>query len=368
VFTVIEHGTIYAPEPRGLASVLIIGDRIVKIGAVDTDALRATRLPCRVIDASGRLVTPGLIDPHEHLIGAGGEQGFGSRRPEVPFADIVRAGITTVVGCLGTDTVTRHLTTLLARAHQLREAGLTAYIHTGGFPVPTPTITGSVAGDLVLIDLVIGVGEVAISDVRASKPTLHDLASLVTEAFVGGSIGGKAGVVHFHTGPGKDRLSLLHHLIEELEVAPSHLHATHINRSEALMDDAIALARKGAFVDIDAVGDEGIGRWLRYYREHDGPWNQLTISSDAHTPDATPGRLRAALTASVRQDGVPLAEVLTLFTTNPARVLKLATKGRLCEGADADIAILAPDTLAVTDVFARGRHLVANGAVVADTT
>jgi beta-aspartyl-dipeptidase (metallo-type) len=365
VFTVIEHGEIYAPEPRGIASLLMIGERIARIGAVDTAALRATGLPCRVIDATGKLVTPGLIDPHEHLIGGGGEQGFGSRMPEVPFADIVQAGITTVVGCLGTDTVTRWLTSLLGKARQLREEGITAYMYTGGYPIPPPTITGTVTNDLVLIDLIIGVGEVAISDTRAWKPTLPQLATYVTEAMVGGSIGGKAGVVHVHVGSGEGRLALLHQIIDRYEVDPAHIHAAHVNRNEALMDDAIALARKGAFVCVDTTDNE-TGRWLRYYRDGDGPWDRLFVATDAHTPGATPGHLRAALTASVLDTGLVLETVLPVFTSHTADALKLDTKGRLREGADADVVLLDAGSLAVTDVFARGRQIVASGAVVRD--
>src|SRR3954470_4326307 len=185
----------------------MIGDRIARIGSVDTDALRATGLPCRVIDASGLLVTPGLIDPHEHLIGAAGEEGFATRTPEITFDEIVQAGITTVVGCLGTDTVTRWLTTLLGRVRQLHEEGISAYMYTGGYPIPPPTITSSVTNDIVMIDRVIGVGEVAIADTRAWKPALWQLASYVTEAMVGGSLGGKAGIVHFHVGSAESRLS-----------------------------------------------------------------------------------------------------------------------------------------------------------------
>src|SRR5215217_2123133 len=339
VFTVIEGGTLYDPEPRGMASLLIVGDRIAQVGTIDTAALRATGLPCRVIDAAGRLVTPGLIDPHEHLIGAGGEEGPGTRSTEVPFDDLVLAGITTVVGCLGTDTVTRWLTTLLGKVRQLDAQGITAYMNTGGYPIPPPTITSTVTNDLVLIDLVIGVGEVAISDTRAWKPTVTQFATYVTEAMVGGALGGKAGIVHVHVGSGESRLSLLHRAIDELEVDPAHIHAAHVNRNEPLMDDAIALAHKGAFVCIDTT-DHQTGRWLRYYRDRGGPWQQLFVASDAHTADATPGQLRAALTASVLDEGLLLETALPAFTRHPARALKLGTKGCLDEGTDADVVLL----------------------------
>src|SRR4051812_8479933 len=118
MLTLIEHGQVFAPRPLGRRSVVLAGGSILTIGEIDRAALRAVGIPYRVVDASGCLVVPGFIDPHQHLIGAGGEQGFASRMPEVPLQAIVEAGITTAVGCLGTDTSARHLSALLARARQ----------------------------------------------------------------------------------------------------------------------------------------------------------------------------------------------------------------------------------------------------------
>ena len=363
MFTLIEHGDIYTPTPLGVQSILVCHDTIVRIGAVDVTALTALGLPYRRIDARGCLITPGFIDPHQHLIRAAGEDGFGSRMPEVALPDIVSAGITTVVGCLGTDTVTRHLTTLLAKVKQLQAHGITAYMYTGGFQVPTPTITSSVMHDVILIEAVIGVGEVAIADVRSSQPSLQELARLVSEAMVGGMVGGKAGVTHLHVGPGRARLALLHELLDRHEVSAAHLYATHIGRSRALMDDAIALARRGAYVDLDTVEGD-LSQWLHYYRAQDGPRGQLTVSSDAHTPGGSPRKLYQQFVASVSAAGLPLEDVLPLFTCNTARVLHLPRKGRVQVGMDADLLILDAQTLAVKHVLARGRPMVRHGRVV----
>ena len=56
----------------------------------------------------------------------------------------MRNGVTTVVGCLGTDGMTRHLTSLLAKARGLEREGITAYMYTGSYEVPVQTITDSV--------------------------------------------------------------------------------------------------------------------------------------------------------------------------------------------------------------------------------
>jgi beta-aspartyl-dipeptidase (metallo-type) len=363
--TLIRGGELYGPEPLGRQDVLIAAGQILKIGEMDRSSLSSVGLDLEVTDASGCLVVPGLIDPHQHLIGAGGEQGFGSRMPEVPFGEIAQAGITTVVGCLGTDTTTRHLTSLLAKARQLKAQGLSAHIYTGGFPVPPPTLTGSITDDLVIVEEVIGVGEVAISDRRGSAPSVPELARLVHQAVVGGMVGGKAGCVHFHVGAGSGRLSPLHALLDEYEIEPRRIYATHINRSPELMNDAVALARRGAFVDIDTV-EEDLPRWLRAYLEQDGPPGQLTVSSDAYTPGGMPAKLLGGLTSCLREGAWPAERLLPLFTSNPASVLGLGRKGRLREGMDADILLLDRDSLHVSHLFAMGEMLVRSGRLEDD--
>ncbi|NPC78062.1 beta-aspartyl-peptidase [Pyxidicoccus fallax] len=363
MMTLLRHGAVYAPEPLGVRSVLLVGGQVARIGLVDEAAVRALGLPYEVIDVAGGLVIPGFVDPHEHFIGAGGEKGFRTRMPEVSFEQLARAGVTTAVGCLGTDGVTRSLEALVGKARQLTEEGITALVYTGGFHIPPRTLTGTIEGDLVLIDLVVGVGELAISDVRSSQPHLDELARVVASATVGGRISGKAGVTHFHAGPGRGRLSLLHALLDTHEVDPSCLYITHANRTPELMDDAIALAHRGAYVDLDTV-DPPLGPWVRQYRERGGPPARLTMSSDAHTPGAHPGRLREELAALVRDEHLPLEEVLPYFTANPASALRLGRKGRLAPGMDADVVVLDERTLEVAHVFARGRALVREGRLV----
>jgi beta-aspartyl-dipeptidase (metallo-type) len=366
VFTLIEGGEIYDPEPRGRGSLLMVNGRVAQVGAVDGGAVAALGLPCEVVDARGCVVTPGFIDPHEHLIGAGGEEGFASRTPEVTLEEILLSGLTTVVGCLGTDTITRSLKALAARTAQLEQAGVSAFMYTGGFPVPTPTITPTIMEDLTLIAPVIGVGEIAIADNRAVAPALQELAKLVSAAFLGGLMAGKAGVTHFHTGPGESRLAIIRQLIAEHDVPIDHLYITHIERSEALMDEAIGLARQGAYVDIDTV-EEDLGRWLRYYREHDGPPDNLTVSSDAH---AGTGRMAlfSQFVDCAHGGGIPLAELLPLFTRNTATALQLRRKGRLAVGMDGDALILKRDTLEIVALVARGRRLVQDGKLVKEET
>ncbi|MCK7509021.1 MAG: hypothetical protein MZV70_36635 [Desulfobacterales bacterium] len=68
-----------------------------------------------------------------------------------------------------------------------------AWMYTGSYRVPTPTILGDVGKkDIAMIEEVIGVGEIALSDHRSSCPTTDELIRLVEHARVGGMLGGKA--------------------------------------------------------------------------------------------------------------------------------------------------------------------------------
>ena len=361
--TLIRGGEVYAPRPIGRCDLLLLGERIGRMGGVDPAVLGDLGLPHEIVDAKGLLIVPGFVDPHAHLIGAGGEQGFATRIPEVGVEELVAAGITTVVGCLGTDTTTRHLPSLVAKVRQLQAHGLSAFMLTGGFPVPPPTLLGSIQSDLVVITEVIGVGEVAIADARALEPTPRDLARVVSEALVGGSLSGKAGRTLIHVGPGRGRLGIVQALLDQHEVPPDYLHVVHISRSEALMDDAIALAQRGVWVGIDTV-DEDLLRWVRYYREHGGPPERLTVCSDAHTSGGAPAKLHQQFVACVGQGGLSLEDVLPLFTQNVACAWRLTSKGSLVEGSDADLLLLEPDSLEVRHVFARGQHILRDREVV----
>src|SRR5512139_148896 len=191
LFTLIKEGTLYAPQNMGMKDILIAGRMIARIADhIDLPG----DFQIRRISASGKVVTPGFVDLHVHLLGGGGEAGPRTRTPEITLSKITRAGVTTVVGCLGTDDVSRRPETLLAKAMQLEEEGISTYIYCGSYQFPMATITGSIRKDIALIPKVIGVGEIAVSDHRSSQPTFEELARVAAEARVGGMIGGKAGL------------------------------------------------------------------------------------------------------------------------------------------------------------------------------
>jgi beta-aspartyl-dipeptidase (metallo-type) len=374
------NADLHAPEPLGVRHVLVAAGRIVWIGA-DRVTLPAA-LEADVVDLEGARLVPGFIDCHAHLTGGGGEAGPHTRVPPVPLSRFTSGGTTTVVGVLGTDDVVRTPAELVTAARALEEEGLTAFTLTGGYHLPPATVTGSVRGDIVLIDRIIGIGEVALSDHRSSQPTLDELLRIAADAHVAGMMTGKAGIVHLHLGDGPRGLELVRQALETSELPPSVFHPTHVNRKRALFEEACALARRGTVIDITAfpVGpgedawpaDEALVRYL----DAKLPPGNVTVSSDAGgclpVFDAE-GRVSsmdvgrpAALGAALRtllQRGEPLARVLPAFTSNVARLLQLPLKGRIAPGADADLVVLDASG-GIRDVMVRGQWHVRNGRAV----
>ncbi|MFL6195853.1 MAG: amidohydrolase family protein [Thermoanaerobaculia bacterium] len=360
MLTLIENGEIHAPEPRGRQPVLLADGKIVRIGELDARAAsRALGVELEVIDAAGCFVTPGLIDPHSHLIGGSGEEGFASRTPEIQLSEIVTWGITTVVGVLGVDATTRPPLSLLAKVKGLQEDGMTAYMYTGHYGIPPATITGSVRNDLMAILEVIGVGEIAISDHRAPQPSTEELARVVVDSHVGGMLSRKAGVTHLHVGDSERRLKPLFDLLEAYpEVRPECLYPSHMNRSPEQQDEGIELVRRGAFVDMDAAEEDG-AKWVRRYFDQDGDPGRLTLSSDSDS--SAPKKFYEMFRDCVLKQGLPFERVLPLVTANTAAVLKLTSKGRLEEGKDADLLVVRKGSLEIVEVIARGKRIAREG-------
>jgi beta-aspartyl-dipeptidase (metallo-type) len=360
MLTLIQNGEVYDPTPVGQASVLLLDGKIGQIGEIDHAAVEALGLELDVIDAEGCLVVPGLIDPHEHLLGGSGEKGFSTQSPEITLSEIVTAGITTVVGCLGVDTTMKTLPGLLAKVKGLCEEGLTARMWTGGYNIPPTTLSGTVRNDILFIAEVIGCGEVAIADERSTEPDPRELARVVNDAYVGGMLSGKAGVTHFHVGEADRGLQCLREITDRsrFQICPEWLYATHVERNEDLMLQAIELAKRGVAIDIDVV-ERDLAQWLRFYAEHDGPPDRLTISSDAS--ESSPRTLFDQLRSCVLEHGFALEQVLPFLTSNTARILQLRSKGGLEEGKDGDVLVLEPDSLEIVEVIARGKRMVARG-------
>jgi beta-aspartyl-dipeptidase (metallo-type) len=387
MLTIIRNGAVYAPEPLGRRDILILDRRV---GAVaEPGSLKLSGVKVDEVDAAGLSILPGLIDTHVHMLGGGGEGGPATRAPEILLEDIVRSGVTSLIGCLGTDGVTRHMSSLLAKARGLEAEGVTTWIFTGSYEIPVRTITGSVRSDLVLIDKVLGAGEIAVSDHRSSQPTFEEFCRLAAECRVGGLLGGKPGVLHCHLGDGPRRLEMLFRLVRETEIPPTQVIPTHVNRNRALLEESLEWLKLGGFVDLTAGtrspgesdSDLSAETAVEFYRSLEAPLARVTMSSDSNgslpvfdaagklvsLTVATERTLLETFRALVGRKILSLEEAAALFAANPASFYKLDRKGRIGAGFDADL-ILLDESLELSGVFARGRKMMAGGRLLAHGT
>lgn len=380
MLTLLKNAEIYTPAHYGRGCVLLAGGKIIHLGteAPDMDA----RLDCETVDLDGAALVPGFIDGHVHITGGGGEDGFATQAPAVPLSQFTRHGVTSVVGLLGTDDVTRSTANLLARVQGLRAEGLSAWCWTGGYHVPPTTLTGSVSGDVVNIEAVIGLGELAISDHRSSQPTYDELIRLASEVHVAGLLTRKAGILHLHLGDGARGLELICRALAESELPPRVFHPTHVNRNKILFEEACALSKKGVTIDVTAfpVNEtenawSAADAWERYHQKGCTA-EQLTISSDGggclpafnaqgeliHMDFASSAGLPETL-AELRRRGHGLQDILPCITSNVARLLRLRSKGQIATGLDADLVMLDSSSR-VRHVMSLGRWMVRDGEIV----
>lgn len=381
----LRNAELFDPTPRGRCDLLCGGGRVLAI-ASRLDALPAS-IPCDVHDLDGATVIPGLVDAHVHVTGGGGEAGFASRVPPLRLTELSLAGVTSVVGLLGTDGTTRTVRELVARTHALREEGLAAWCWTGSYEVPVKTLTGSVRDDIVFVEPILGVGELAISDHRSSQPTFEEFVRVAADVRVAGMISGKAGVLHLHMGDGPRGLELVRRALDVTELPARVFHPTHVNRNPTLFDEACGLVqRRGlgapcfdvtAFPEHD-VGDglsaaAAIAAWLASGL----PLERLTCSSDGGgcmPCFGADGRIESygvgqsttlleTIRAGVRLHGLPLAQLLPPFTSTVAELLRLPGRGVVTAGAHADLVVL-DSTLHLRATMAGGRWLVSDGHAV----
>lgn len=363
MITVFENADLYTPKKVGFVDVVFDGDYTIKVGDVDKKVLLKSGLDVEVINLDGKILIPGIIDPHVHLLGGSGETGgFSSQTPEVTLTELTLAGTTTVVGTLGADTNMKTMAGLLAKAKGLNEEGLSAFIWTGGYEIPPKTIMASPRDDIMFIQEVIGTGEVAIADERSDDPQIDELSRVVSQTHLAGMLSKKCGLTHFHVGEGKNRMKLLFDMLDtKAEIRCEWLYPTHISRSKELMEDAARLAKMGAFVDMDMV-NENLAAWLPVYIENGGPMDRLTLSSDAAI--TSPSNLFNEIRHCVLYDGYKLEDLLPLVTSNTAKALQLEEFGSIKERTKANYVALDENSLEIVHVISRGEFHVRDGRPV----
>ena len=362
---------IYSPQKLEYAGILVGGEEVA--GLLNETQTREMELVIQaaggqVIDASDCIVAPGFIDIHIHLTGGGGEQGMASRTPEAQLSQLLDAGTTTVVGVLGTDCITRSQENLFAKVKSFNDLGLTAYMWSGGYRMPSLSVTGDSERDMHFLDACVGVGEVAISDHRSSHATTASLAQLASHVHVAGMLSGKAGVVYCHVGAHTSRLQPLRSVLETTALPISTFLPTHMSRTPELIKEGIQWIQAGGYVDLTAF--DSYPTVLQFYSVGVN-LDHVIVSSDGYgsCPKYSPeGELLAYSMLNPKSIYLlmrklffsahwPLERILPLMTTNPARFLKLRRKGSIGLGQSADFVLLNKDDLAINYVVSRGKVL-----------
>lgn len=374
MLTLIKGADVYAPAPLGIKDVLAGGGKILAI----EEQIDATP-QMQVVVADGKYLLPGLIDGHVHITGGGGEGGFSTRTPELQLSDCIQAGITSVVGVIGTDGLTRTMGALVAKAKGLTEEGITCFCQSGNYHLPIKTLTGSLQEDIMMVQEIIGAGEIAIADHRSSQPTVQELARLASEARIGGMLSGKGGIINVHVGDGEEKLALIEEVAATTEVPITQFWPTHINRHEELLEAGIAFAKRGGTVDFttsslspekkqtDLKPSRGLKKMLKAGVSED----LITFTSDGQgsLPKFDEKRrftglgvgkvqsLWDELKDAVLEEKLPLAQVWKTASENPARLLKLTQKGTIADEKDADLLLVEKEHFTLDAVMAKGSWL-----------
>lgn len=370
----IKNTNLYSPQSLGKKDILISNGKIV---AIDDEIVNHSVFS-KVWDAKGAITTPGFIDQHIHVIGAGGKHGFASMTPQLHLGDLITCGTTTVVGLLGTDGSTRSIKTLFSKTQALNQEGITAYMYTGYYGLDKVYLMNSLQEDMIYIDSVIGC-KIAISDIRSSYPSALELLRLLRNVRVGGMLAGKKGILHLHLGALSSKMDLLFEIIENYEFPIEHISPTHVGRTKELFDQAITFAKMGGMIDITTGASKYTDPYksVLYALDNNVSIDNITFSSDGNAGldkldknNNLVGFKSAPFDKNFEEvinlhklGGVPLEDALKLITSNPAKNLGLKNKGEVKVNSDADLCFLNSD-LKLNTVIANGKFMMQDGDLV----
>lgn len=367
MLVVLRHGHVFAPEDLGVQDILVAGGKIVAMGK----NLEVVLPGLEEVDLEGAVVIPGLVDQHVHVTGGGGEAGFPSRVPPLAFSDCAKAGVTTLVGTLGTDSHTRTLRDLIAKVGELEQNGITAYCLTGAYEYPSPTLTGNVSDDIVFIKPVIGC-KLAISDHRCSYPTTEEIIRLVGQVRLAGLESGKVGELHIHVGADPRGIEQLFEIHEKTIIPVTQFRPTHMGGH---VEQAIRWCGIGGYSDITSSSTVANAALKLYEKLGKTCWDHVTMSSDSNGSfpkwnekreiiGMDRGRMTTLLEGmeAMVKGGMRFTDAISLSTSHPADALHFTEAGHVKVGCRADLCIL--DGFKPVSVMAKGNWLLKDGQVV----
>ena len=365
----VKNVKLFDPQPMGKVDILVTNDRVAAVG----NDLHPQIPGLTVIDGTGKTAVPGFIDQHVHVTGGGGEGGFNSRTPELMLSTVIKAGVTTLVGLLGTDSYTKSVENVLAKTKEFNADGITAYCLTGAYVYPPVTVTGSVSKDIVYIKEILGC-KLAISDHRCSRPTKEELIRLASDIRMAALISGKPGILHIHLGGCGRQLEDIIEIVEEAYLPIKHFRPTHLDCNPKA---ALRFMELGGWADFTAEPsktDELYDVMQKAGIEH------LTVSSDSNGSIPVWNEARDQVVA-VKVGGmdplyeiirnlvvdfnVPMETAIQLITSNVDKALELyQEKGTVRPGSHADM-VLLDENLHIDTVMAMGKLMMKDKQLLA---
>ena len=367
----IKNTNLYSPTFLGKKDILISNGKVVAI----EDEITKHNVFSEVWDAQGLTTTPGFIDQHIHVIGAGGKHGFASMTPQLHLGELIKCGTTSVVGLLGTDGSTRSIKTLYSKIQALNQEGISAYMYTGYYGLDKVYLMNSLQEDMIYIDCVLGC-KIAISDIRSSYPSALELLRLLRNVRVGGMLSGKKGILHLHLGALSSKMDLLFEIVENYEFPIEHISPTHVARTKDLFEQAIIFAKMGGMIDITTGASKYTDPYksVLYALENNVSIDNITFSSDGNAGldklddnNNLVGFRSAPFDKNLEEvinlhklGGVAFEDSLKLITSNPAKNLGLKSKGHVKNNFDADLCFFDSD-LKLSSVIANGKFMMKDG-------
>jgi dihydroorotase len=343
---VIKGGDVLDPS-QSLRGKRDIGIRFGVIEALEADIPAARAL--RVLDAGGKLVTPGLIDVHCHVFPYGSAIG-------IPADELVASQSTTTCVSAG-DAGANNFAAFRRHIVGQSRTRLYAFVHIAniglaGFPVPElynidyARVDEAAKAVAENADMVLGI-KVRMSENVIAKHGLEPLKRAIMACEKAGS-GAK---VMCHIG-GVATRELMSQILDLLRPADVLTHAysgapnlggafTNIVQDGRLLPAALAAKQRGVIFDVGHGGGSFDYTVAEPAIAQGAPPD--TISSDIHVFSGnTPGMPYLTWVMSKFMGlGFTLEQVVAMATVNPAKVINRAPKlGTLQVGAPGDVSIM----------------------------
>lgn len=359
MFRLLKNGHVYAPQDLGVKDILLWEDRIIRIGA---DLAIPEGFSGEKVDLSGKKLIPGIVDTHVHITGGGGEGGFTTRTSEITFAEIAEAGVTTLVGVLGTDGYARRVEDVLVKCMALREEGFDCYFLTGSYTLPVTTMRGSVAEDIIFNEYCLGTGEVAHCDHRGSMMRYEEFIRLAADTRNGARLAGRKGVLNMHLGNYPNPADFFIRACKEDITFRPLIVPTHVTRRYDVFESCLKFLAYGGQIDITAGSDGDADRkscgsveGLEIIYQKYGTLDRVSMTSDGNGSmpvwdemgnmigmgKGSSRVLLADLKKAALRGVIPFEEVLRTMTTTPAANYGLKNSaGTIVENGTANFAVL----------------------------